>query len=338
MARQRDPGGGLFEFASGTPTPPPDQVGGRLSPASGRGSAPPSKPGGDRQDKAGSLKGTPISLAAARAEAARKIPLDRTKYQTVRTLADLNGWIARAHADGHVAIDAKASSIDPMQAEICGIALALGPNDACYIPLGHKQSGDGSGLFAAGLAADQIKASDALDALRPLLESAGLLKVGFNIKFSAVLLAQHGIVIRNADDVQLISYALDAGRNSHGLENLASSWLGHAVLSDSELIGSGKNKLAFDQVPIDRFTAHAAEDADVLLRLWRVLKPRLVAERMTAVYETLERPLIGVLARMERRGISIDRQVLSRLSSDFAQTAARLEGEIRELAGEDVNP
>ncbi|MEA2836935.1 MAG: polymerase [Bradyrhizobium sp.] len=280
---------------------------------------------------------TPQALVTSRAEAARKIKIDRDKYQTVRTVAELNAWIARIHDVGHVAIDAKATLIDPMQAEMCGIALALGPNDACYIPLGHKQSGDGAGLFAAGLAPDQIKASDALDALRPLLESAGLLKIGFNIKFSAVMLAQHGIIIRNYDDVQLMSYALDAGRNSHGLDALSESRLGHAVLSHGEVTGSGKNKLSFDQVAIDRATAYSAEDADVILRLWRVLKPRLVAERMTAVYETLERPLVGVLGRMERRGISIDRQVLSRLSADFAQTAARVEAEIQEIAGEPIN-
>jgi DNA polymerase-1 len=285
----------------------------------------------------GAIALTPQALAAARAEAARHTKIDRGKYQTVRTLADLNAWIARIHDVGHVAIDAKATSIDPMQAEMCGIALALGPNDACYIPLSHKQSGDGAGLFAAGLAPDQIKASDALDALRPLLESAGLLKIGFNIKFNAVMLAQHGIVISNHDDVQLMSYALDAGRNSHGLDALSESRLGHAVLSHGEVTGSGKNKLSFDQVAIDRATAYSAEDADIILRLWRVLKPRLVAERMTAVYETLERPLVGVLGRMERRGISIDRQVLSRLSADFAQTAARVEAEIQEIAGEPIN-
>jgi DNA polymerase-1 len=280
---------------------------------------------------------TPQALVTSRAEAARKTRIDRDKYQTVRSLDQLNAWIARIHDVGHVALDAKATSIDPMQAEMCGIALALGPNDACYIPLSHKQSGDGAGLFAAGLAPDQIKAGEALDALRPLLESAGLLKIGFNIKFSAVMLAQQGIVIRNHDDVQLMSYALDAGRNSHGLDALAESRLGHAVLSHGEITGSGKNKLSFDQVAIDRATAYSAEDADVILRLWRVLKPRLVAERMTAVYETLERPLVGVLARMERRGISIDRQVLSRLSADFAQTAARVEAEIQEIAGEPIN-
>src|SRR6266446_2194270 len=281
---------------------------------------------------------TPISLAAARAEAARKTRIDRNKYQTIRSLEELNPWIARIHDVGHVAIEAKATSIDPMQAETCGIALALAPNDACYVPLGHKQSGDGAGLFAAGLAPNQIRTSDALDALRPLLESAGILKIGFNIKFNAVMFAQAGITIRNHDDAQLMSYALDAGRNAHGLDALAQTWLGHAVLTDSDVIDSGKNKLSIDQVAIDKFTAHAAEDADVILRLWRVLKPRLVAERMTAVYETLERPLISVLARMERRGISIDREVLSRLSGEFAQTAARVEAEIQEIAGEPVNP
>src|SRR5712671_1815081 len=287
--------------------------------------------------RGGSSAPPPISLAAARAEAARKTRIDRSKYQTIRSLEELNAFIARIHDAGHVAIEAKATSIDPMQAEICGIAMALAENDACYVPLGHKQSGDGAGLFAAGLAPDQIRASDALDALRPLLESAGILKIGFNIKFNAVMFAQAGITIRNHDDAQLMSYALDAGRNAHGLDALAERWLGHAVLTDSDVIGSGKNKLSIDQVAIDKFTAHAAEDADVILRLWQVLKPRLVAERMTSVYETLERPLISVLARMERRGISIDRQVLSRLSGEFAQTAARVEAEIQEIAGEPIN-
>jgi len=151
------------------------------------------------------------------------------------------------------------------------------------------------------------------------------------------MFAQHGVTIRNHDDAQLMSYALDAGRNSHGLDALAERWLGHAIISHGEVTGSGKGKLTFDQVAIDRATAYSAEDADVILRLWRVLKPRLIAERMATVYETLERPLISVLARMERRGISIDRQVLSRLSGEFAQTAARVEAEIQEIAGEPIN-
>jgi DNA polymerase I len=313
-----------------------DLFAGERPPAARSGAGIPGKPG-DKSDKTSSLKGTPVSLAQARADEARKLPVDRKKYQTVRTPADLETWIARARDAGRFAIEAKASSDNPMQAEICGIALAIKPNDACYIPLTHKQSGDGAGLFAAGLAPDQIEASAALAALRPLLESAGILKIGFDIKFAAVMLAQHGITLRNCDDAQLMSYALDAGRNAHGLEALSETWLGHAVITHGELTGSGKNKLGFDQVAIDKATAFSAEDADVILRLWRVLKPRLVAERMTTVYETLERPLVAVLARMERRGISIDRQVLSRLSGEFAQTAARVEAEIQEIAGEPVN-
>jgi DNA polymerase-1 len=297
----------------------------------------PAKTGGDKQDRSASHKGTPISLAAARAEAARKLPVDRGKYQTIRSLDQLTAWVARAYDAGTFAIDAKANSDDPMRADICGIALALAPNDACYIPLAHKQSGGGAGLFDAGLAPDQIKASDALAALKPLLESAGILKIGFNVKFNAVMFAQHGVTVRNIDDAQLMSYALDAGRNSHALESLTERWFGHAVIGLGEFTGSGKNKLAFDQVAIDKATAYSAESADVILRLWRVLRPRLIAEHMTAVYETLERPLVSVLARMERRGISIDRQVLSRLSGDFAQTAARVEAELQEIAGEPIN-
>ena len=324
-------------------SPPParasggDLFGDRDAPASpAKGSAPGAGRTQGNAEKSNVVL-TPQALAAARAEEARKTPVDRNKYQTIRTLADLKSWVARVHDFGQFAIEAKANSIDPMQAEISGIALALKANDACYVPLAHKQSGDGSGLFAAGLAPDQIKTSEALDALRPLLESAGILKIGFNIKFAAVMFAQAGIILRNHDDAQLMSYALDAGRNSHGLDALAETWLGHANMTHGELTGSGKGKLSFDQVAIDKATVFSAEDADVILRLWRVLKPRLVAERMTSVYETLERPLISVLARMERRGISIDRQVLSRLSGEFAQTAARVEAEIQEIAGEPVN-
>ncbi len=331
--------------SAGSP-PPPRAAGGDLfghvdapaapGAASGRASTPAVARGQGKPEKSNVVL-TPHALAAARAEEARQTRIDRSKYRTIHALSELKAWIARVHDVGHFALEAKANSIDPMQTEMSGIALALAPNDACYIPLAHKQSGDGVGLFDAGLAPDQIKTGEALDALRPLLESDGILKIGFNIKFNAVMFAQHGITLRNHDDAQLMSYALDAGRNAHGLDALAERWLGHATISHGELTGSGKGKLAFDQVAIDKATAYSAEDADVILRLWRVLKPRLVAERMTSVYETLERPLISVLARMERRGISIDRQVLSRLSGEFAQTAARVEAELQEIAGEPIN-
>ncbi|MGJ5021610.1 DNA polymerase I [Bradyrhizobium oligotrophicum] len=341
-----------FKSKAGTalsvPSPLVGEGQGGGSPTGGPSGAPPSPPlphkgggspksGDPRTDKSAMSKGTPAGLAETRAEAAKSARIDRDKYQTLRTLPELNAWLARAHDFGRITIEVKASSIDPMQANLCGLSLALAPGEACYIPLAHRQSGDGGGLFDAGLAPDQIKESDALAALKPVLESAGLLKIGYNIKFTAVLLAQHGVTLQNVDDILLMSYALDAGRGSHKLDSLAEHVLAHALLSESELIGSGRNKLTFEQVAIDRATAHSAEAADVIHRVWRVLKPRLTAERMTAVYETLERPLVSVLARMERRGISIDRQVLSRLSGDFAQTAARVEAELQELAGEPIN-
>ncbi|MDF0521311.1 DNA polymerase I [Bradyrhizobium yuanmingense] len=331
-----DPG-----YASGasvfTTLPPSDVV-----PAPGTGTPAPARPNqpnkaAGKEDKAASLKGAPISLAAAREEALRKLSVDRGKYQTIKTLKELDAFIARIHDTGHVAIETRANSIDPMQADLCGIALALAPNEACYVPLAHKQSGGGAGLFDAGLAPDQVKHDDALQALRPVLEATGILKIGFDVKFTSVMLAQHGITLRNIDDALLISYVLDAGRGSHALESLSERWFGHAMLKESELLGSGKGKITFDQVPIDKAAPLSAEGVDVALRVWRVLKPRLVSEHMSAVYETLERPLVSVLARMERRGISIDRQVLSRLSGDFAQTAARVEAEIQEIAGEPVN-
>lgn len=331
-----DPG-----YASGasvfSPLPPSDVV-----PAPGSGTPAQARPGernlsASKEDKSASPKGAPISLAAAREEALRKLPVDRSKYQTIRSLKELSALIARIHDAGHVAIEIRGNSIDPMQADFCGIALALAPNEACYVPFAHKQSGGGAGLFDAGLAPDQVKHDDAIEALRPVLESAGILKIGFDVKFTAVMLAQHGITLRNTDDAQLISYVLDAGRGSHAIEQLSERWFGHAMLKENELLGSGKGKITFDQVPIEKATPLSAESADVILRVWRVLKPRLVAEHMTTVYETLERPLVSVLARMERRGISIDRQVLSRLSGDFAQTAARVEAEIQEIAGEPVN-
>ncbi|MES2602733.1 MAG: DNA polymerase I [Pseudomonadota bacterium] len=281
---------------------------------------------------------TPKALADARAAEARSAKFNRAAYATIKTIDELQRRIARAFDIGQVAITVETSSADPMQAEICGISLATGVGEACYVPLAHTKPGDGSGLFAGGLASDQIKAADALAALKPLLTDVGVLKIGHDLKFDTVVLAQHGIDMAPIDDTILISYVLDAGRTKHDQESLAESWFGHKAIGFTELTGTGKNRIVFDQVPVDKATEYAAERADIVLRLWRVLKPRLMAYRVNTVYETLERPLVPVLARMERRGISIDRQVLSRLSGEFAQTAARVEAEIQKMAGEPINP
>ena len=246
---------------------------------------------------------------------------------------------SRAPEIGMVAIDAQTSSIDPMQATLCGFSLALAPNEACYVPLAHRQGGDGSGgLFAGEVAPDQISETAALGALKPLLEDQSILKVGQDCKHDWTIFAQRGIEVAPYDDTMLISYVLDAGRSGHDLEALATRYFDHAAIDHAALIGSGKSRITFDCVVVDKAAEYAAERADLILRLWHVLKPRLTAERVNTVYQTLERPLAPVLARMERRGISIDRQTLSRLSGEFAQRAAGLEAEIRELAGEELNP
>ncbi len=272
---------------------------------------------------------TPISLAAARAEAARKQKIDRSKYECVRTLDRLKAWIARAHEAGVVAVDTETTSLDAMQAGLCGFSLALSPNEACYVPIAHKKDGGGDGLFDAGLAPDQIKEADALKVLKPLLEDRSILKVGQNLKYDWLVFAQRGIEIEGYDDTMLISYVLDAGKGGHGMDDLAKRWLDHDTIHFHHVAGSGKSQVSFDCVAIDKATEYAAEDADVTLRLWNALKPRLAAEHVATVYETLERAMPAVLARMERRGISIDRQVLSRLSGEFAQKQGALEDEIK---------
>jgi DNA polymerase-1 len=281
---------------------------------------------------------TPQALAAARLDIAHSQKFDRSKYETVRSLDRLKAWIERARDQGFVAIDTETTSLDPMQAALCGFSLALAANEACYVPLSHRQGGDGSGgLFQGEVAPDQIPERAALDALKPLLEDKGVLKIGQNLKFDFQIFAVRGIEIASYDDTLLMSYVVDAGRSDHGLDPLAQRYFNHRTIDFNEVTKAGKTRMTFDCVEIDKATEYAAEDADATLRLWQVLKPRLAAEHMLNVYETLERPLLHVLANMERRGISIDRQVLSRLSGEFAQEAAGLEAEINKLAGETVN-
>jgi DNA polymerase I len=311
----------------------PKSGGGDLFPAT-----PKAKPGG-KAETSDAL--TPISLAAARAEAARKQKIDRSKYECVRTLARLKEWIARAYDLGVLAVDTETTSLDAMQAHLCGFSLAVAPNEACYVPIGHRDGAQsGSDLFApeAKLLPDQIPEAQALALLEPLLEDKSILKVAQNMKYDWLVFAQRGIEIEGYDDTMLISYVLDAGKGGHGMDDLAKRWLDHDTIHFHHVAGQGKSQVTFDCVAIDKATEYAAEDADVTLRLWNVLKARLPAEHVANVYETLERAMPAVLARMERRGISIDRQVLSRLSGEFAQKQGALEEEIKTLAGEPLNP
>lgn len=287
---------------------------------------------------------TPAGLAKARAEAFSTAPIDRTAYTTVRDLQTLERWIADARETGLVAFDTETTSLDPMQAELVGVSLAIQDNSrspgsadirACYIPLTHK-TGVGD-LLGGGPAEGQIPLAKALAALKDLLEDPSVLKVAQNLKYDYLVMKRHGIVMQSFEDTMLMSYVLDAGKGNHGMDALSEKWLGHTPIPYKDVAGSGKSSVTFDLVEIDRATAYAAEDADVTLRLWLVLKPRLAAEGLTRIYERLERPLVPVLAHMEERGITVDRQILSRLSGELAQKAAAAEDEVYELAGERFN-
>jgi len=281
---------------------------------------------------------TPEALARTRAEAAKSEKIDVAGYAMVTTPEELARWVALAKNIGVVAFDTETSSLDSLQADLVGVSLAVAPGKACYIPLGHLQ-GVGDLFSGGGLLPGQISEAEALQLLKPLLEDPGVLKVGQNAKFDWHVFRQRGVEVAPIDDTMLLSYALDSGTTNegHGMDALSERWLGHKPIAFASVAGSGKTFVGFARVPLDKATQYAAEDADVTLRLWRTLKPRLVAERMTTVYETLERPLIAPLAKMERRGISIDREMLSRLSGEFAQGMARIEAEIFEMVGAPFN-
>ncbi|MEH3145951.1 MAG: DNA polymerase I [Methylobacterium frigidaeris] len=286
---------------------------------------------------------SPATLVAARAAEAVK-PFDTTAYETVTSLERLDAWIAEAVEAGIVAVDTETTALDAQKADLVGVSLATAAGRAAYIPLDHVEPVEAKGegdLFGGKAAtgefrriADQLSWDAVRERLKPMLENPAVLKVGQNIKYDWLVLARHGIEVRPFDDTMLISYVLDAGKGSHGMDELARRHLGHQPITFADVAGTGRQKVTFDRVPLDKATAYAAEDADVTLRLWRVMKPRLVAEHRATVYETLERPLLTILARMEREGIRVDRGMLSRLSGDFSQSLARLEDEIQETAGE----
>ncbi len=278
----------------------------------------------------------PAGLAAKRKAEIRAIPFDRSVYETVTDLDRLREWIAAAVEQGYVAIDTETNSLNSMQCDIAGFSLALAPGKACYVPIGHRAANDGLDLDGSGDVV-QARHEEALQLLKSLAEDQGVLKVGQNLKYDIQVLRRCGIRLTPIDDTFLMSYALDAGIGSHGMDDLAQRHLGHKPITFKDVCGSGKSQLTFDRVSLAKATEYAAEDADVTLRLWHILGPRLGAEGVAAVYERLERPLVQVLADMEYEGIRIDPGVLGRLSGEFTKSLASIEAEIYELAGQKFN-
>ncbi|MGP9788993.1 DNA polymerase I [Roseinatronobacter sp. NSM] len=262
--------------------------------------------------------------------------LSAARYDCIRDIDTLGTWIDRIRERGYVAVDTETTSLDEMRAQLVGISLCVDAGHAAYIPLAHRAGGDD--LFGASALLDgQIPLAQALDALKPVLEDPAILKIGQNMKYDAKIFANLGIDVAPIDDTMLLSYALHGGLHGHGMDTLSDRYLNHQPIPIKSLLGAGKSAVTFDMVGIDDATRYAAEDADITLRLWQMFKPRLHAAQVTRVYETLDRPLVPVLARMERHGIKVDRDVLSRMSNAFAQKMAALESEIHDLAGETFN-
>ncbi len=262
-------------------------------------------------------------------------------YVAVQSEAALAAWVAAAEANGAVTVDTETTSLDVMRARLVGVSLSVEPGKACYVPLGHTAAGRGElGLGEDSENAEapvQIPFDRALEILKPLLENPGVLKIGQNVKYDMAVLARHGIELGPVDDTMLLSFVLDGGLHGHGMDELSQRHLGFKPISYKEVAGTGKAQVTFDRVPLDKAVDYAAEDADVTARLYRVLKPRLASERLVGVYETIERPLVPVLAAMERNGIRVDPERLERLSGDFEKRMSRLAGEIHGLAGREFN-
>jgi len=263
--------------------------------------------------------------------------IDPEKYERVGDMADLETWIERIRARGYVAVDTETTSLNEMRADLVGISLCVDPGQACYIPLIHKD-GAADDLFGSDKLADgQLSVGDVLAALKPVLEDDAILKIGQNMKYDAKIFAALDVHVAPIDDTMLMSYALYAGQHGHGMDTLSDRYLAHKPIPIKSLLGTGKSAITFDRVPVDEAVKYAAEDADITLRLWHLFKPQLHRDQVTTVYEVLERPLVPVLARMERYGIKVDRETLSRMSNAFAQKMAGLEAEIHTLAGRSFN-
>ncbi|SEW31319.1 DNA polymerase I [Cognatiyoonia koreensis] len=266
-----------------------------------------------------------------------EVAFDADAYECVSDAAALQVWIDRIRERGYVAVDTETTSLSEMKAELVGVSLCVEPGQACYIPLIHK-AGKADDLFGTDdLEEGQMDLDECLSLLKPVLEDASIIKIGQNMKYDAKIFARLGITVAPIDDTMLMSYAMHAGTHNHGMDILSERYLGHTPIPIKPLLGAGKSAITFDRVPVVDAVKYAAEDADITLRLWQLFKPQLHTKKVTTVYETLERPLVPVLAQMEMHGVKVDRDTLSRMSNAFSQKMAGLEAELYELAGHEFN-
>lgn len=285
----------------------------------------------------------PVSTHSEKTKAPNPQAISQPHYELVQTVEALQSWIDKARHQGLVAVDTETTSLDQTRAELVGISLCLQPGNACYIPVGHVAPGAATSmdLLEQGNPESerpqQIPLQTVLDMLRPVLADPSVLKVGHNIKYDMVVLARYGLPVSSVDDTMLLSYVLEGGKHGHGMDDLADLYLGHTTIKFKEVTGTGKSQVTFDHVPLDQALDYAAEDAEVTLRLHQALRPRLLEDHLTTAYETLERPLIAVLAAMEQKGIKVDVAQLKQASQEFSRRLQALEQDIHQLAGKPFN-
>ncbi|MBL6459010.1 DNA polymerase I [Belnapia sp. T6] len=280
------------------------------------------------------------AAAAPAAPAAETGALPYGPYETVTTPEALATWIAEARTAGVIGLDTETDSLDALKANLVGVCLATAPGRACYIPLRHVSPGAGQGDMLAepekAAAPPQLPFEETMAALKPLLEDPAVLKVLQHAKYDLEVLGRPengGIAVAPVDDTMLISYAMEAGKHGHGMDELSRLHLDHSPISFDQVTGTGRARISFAAVPLDRAAEYAAEDADVTLRLWQLLRPRLREDGSLALYEQVERRMIAVLRDMEVEGIKVDGIELARIGEDFVARMAVLEGEIHGLAG-----
>ena len=267
---------------------------------------------------------------------AESISINTEKYELIDNVNDLNRWVTKIYQRGYVAVDTETTGLNDMIVDLVGICLSVEIGEACYIPVGHTNGEDD--LFGGtSLCNGQINLDEVLEILRPVLQDPSIIKIGQNVKYDTKIFARYDVNLAPVDDTMLLSYAINGGKHNHGMDYLSERYLNHKPISIKTLLGSGKSAITFDKVSINDAVNYAAEDADITLRLWKLFKPMLHESSVTKVYETLERPLIPVLAKMEMNGIKVDRNTLSRMSNNFAQSMSGLEAEIYNLAGQTFN-
>merc|ERR1711991_300522 len=245
-------------------------------------------------------------------------------YKTISKEKQLDELIKKLDEKSVIAVDTETSSLNPQEANLVDVSLCYEPNEAFYIPVGHKES-------------TELKKDLVLKKLKPILEDTSIKKVGQNIKYDFIIFKNQGIELNPVDDTMLLSYTLDAGNNRHNMDTLSELHLGHKTISYKEIVGTGKKQLNFSEVDLKSATAYAAEDADVTLRLYEILSERMSEEKLNKIYEVFEKPMIKILSKLETTGIKVDDTYLKKLSKKFEERLIKIEKEIYKISGKKFN-